>query len=47
MLAQEPDVVLFAGGYVHESAPSPTAVRRHEGEGEPYTLEEYRNRYAQ
>ncbi|KUN05284.1 alkaline phosphatase [Streptomyces yokosukanensis] len=47
MLAQDPDFVLFVGDYIYESAPSATAVRRHEGKGEPYTLEQYRNRYAQ
>ncbi|MGW1047561.1 alkaline phosphatase D family protein [Streptomyces sp. NPDC002521] len=47
MLAQDPDLVLFVGDYIYESAPTSTAVRRHEGEGEPYTLVEYRNRYAQ
>ncbi|MFF2381862.1 alkaline phosphatase D family protein [Streptomyces sp. NPDC058108] len=47
MLRQDPDVVLFVGDYIYESAPSATAVRRHEGAGEPYTLVQYRNRYAQ
>lgn len=47
MLAQDPDVVLFVGDYIYESAPSATAVRRHEGTGEPYGLTQYRNRYAQ
>ncbi|MGW7383803.1 alkaline phosphatase D family protein [Streptomyces sp. NPDC054794] len=47
MLAQDPDVVLFVGDYIYESSPSATAVRRHEGKGEPYTLVQYRNRYAQ
>ncbi|OIJ69459.1 alkaline phosphatase D family protein [Streptomyces mangrovisoli] len=47
MLAQDPDLVLFVGDYIYESAPSATAVRRHEGTGEPYGLTEYRNRYAQ
>ncbi|MFJ5267503.1 alkaline phosphatase D family protein [Streptomyces sp. NPDC088358] len=47
MLGQDPDFVLFVGDYIYESAPSATAVRRHEGGGEPYTLVEYRNRYAQ
>lgn len=47
MLAQDPDVVLFVGDYIYESAPSATAVRRHEGSGEPYSLTQYRNRYAQ
>jgi alkaline phosphatase D len=47
MLAQDPDVVLFVGDYIYESVPSATAPRRHEGAGEPYTLTQYRNRYAQ
>ncbi|MCX4400782.1 alkaline phosphatase D family protein [Streptomyces sp. NBC_01764] len=47
MLAQDPDFVLFVGDYIYESAPAATAVRRHEGGGEPYTLVQYRNRYAQ
>ncbi|MFF4543046.1 alkaline phosphatase D family protein [Streptomyces sp. NPDC001435] len=47
MLAQDPDFVLFVGDYIYESSPSSTGVRRHEGKGEPYTLVQYRNRYAQ
>jgi alkaline phosphatase D len=47
MLDQAPDFVLFVGDYIYESAPSATSVRRHEGTGEPYTLTQYRNRYAQ
>ncbi|GAB7108372.1 alkaline phosphatase D family protein [Streptomyces phaeofaciens JCM 4814] len=47
MYAQDPDVVVFVGDYIYESVPSATAVRRHEGGGEPYTLTQYRNRYAQ
>jgi alkaline phosphatase D len=47
MLAQDPDVVLFVGDYIYESVPASTGPRRHEGTGEPYTLVEYRNRYAQ
>ncbi|MET8242961.1 alkaline phosphatase D family protein [Streptomyces sp. NPDC005202] len=47
LLEQDPDVVLFVGDYIYESSPSATAVRQHEGKGEPYTLEQYRNRYAQ
>ncbi|WP_037675623.1 alkaline phosphatase [Streptomyces griseus] len=47
MLAQDPDVVLFVGDYIYESTPSATALRKHEGSGEPYTLTQYRNRYAQ
>ncbi|MCZ9337566.1 alkaline phosphatase D family protein, partial [Streptomyces sp. TRM76130] len=47
MLEQDPDVVLFVGDYIYESSPSATAVRTHEGAGEPYSLTQYRNRYAQ
>ncbi|SDC10280.1 alkaline phosphatase D family protein [Streptomyces prasinopilosus] len=47
MLRQDPDVVVFVGDYIYESSPSATGVRRHEGGGEPYSLTQYRNRYAQ
>ncbi|MFJ3302292.1 alkaline phosphatase D family protein [Streptomyces sp. NPDC086549] len=47
MLAQDPDFVLFVGDYIYESKPASTGVRRHEGSDEPYTLVQYRNRYAQ
>ncbi|CAL9459568.1 alkaline phosphatase [Streptomyces griseomycini] len=47
MLDQDPDVVVFVGDYIYESVPSATGVRRHEGAGEPYSLAQYRNRYAQ
>jgi alkaline phosphatase D len=47
MLEQDPDFVLFVGDYIYESGPSPNAVRPHEGDGEPYSLAQYRNRYAQ
>ncbi|WP_250301226.1 alkaline phosphatase [Streptomyces sp. A 4/2] len=47
MRAQDPDLVLFVGDYIYESTPSAAAVRVHEGHGEPYTLGQYRNRYAQ
>ena len=47
MLQQDPDFVLFVGDYIYESTPASTGPRRHEGTGEPYTLVEYRNRYAQ
>lgn len=47
MRQQDPDVVLFVGDYIYESAPAATAVRRHEGAGEPMDLVQYRNRYAQ
>ncbi|MEV0633671.1 alkaline phosphatase D family protein [Streptomyces sp. NPDC050619] len=47
MLAQDPDFVLFVGDYIYESPPASTGPRRHEGSGEPYSLTQYRNRYAQ
>ncbi|MDK1345235.1 alkaline phosphatase D family protein [Streptomyces sp. 378] len=47
MLDQDPDVVVFVGDYIYESTPSATALRRHEGTGEPFGLVQYRNRYAQ
>ena len=47
MLDQDPDVVVFVGDYIYESTPSATGVRRHEGTGEPFSLVQYRNRYAQ
>ncbi|KIF71783.1 alkaline phosphatase [Streptomyces sp. AcH 505] len=47
MREQEPDIVLFVGDYIYESAPTASAVRVHEGSGEPYSLLQYRNRYAQ
>ncbi|WP_406138979.1 alkaline phosphatase D family protein [Streptomyces sp. NBC_01089] len=47
MRAQDPDLVLFVGDYIYESAPAAGSVRLHTGKGEPYTLDEYRNRYAQ
>ncbi|MET9392202.1 alkaline phosphatase D family protein [Streptomyces sp. NPDC006624] len=47
MLDQDPDVVVFVGDYIYESTPSATALRRHEGTGEPVGLVQYRNRYAQ
>ncbi|WP_059012144.1 alkaline phosphatase D family protein [Streptomyces specialis] len=47
MAEQDVDAVLFVGDYIYESGPSSTAVRPHEGTGEPYSLAQYRNRYAQ
>ncbi|MYV55973.1 alkaline phosphatase D family protein [Streptomyces sp. SID3212] len=47
MRRQDPDVVVFVGDYIYESAPAASAVRRHEGTGEPVDLVGYRNRYAQ
>jgi alkaline phosphatase D len=47
MADEDLDVVVQVGDYIYESAPDPTDVRRHEGAGEPVTLEQYRNRHAQ
>jgi alkaline phosphatase D len=44
LAADAPDLVLHLGDYIYESR-SADPVRRHEA-GEPYTLAEYRNRYA-
>jgi alkaline phosphatase D len=43
--AENPDVVMFLGDYIYESASGKSAVRRHEG-GVARTLPEYRARYA-
>ena len=43
---QDVDLVAFLGDYIYESPASSTGVRRHEGTGEPFSLVEYRNRYA-
>jgi alkaline phosphatase D len=40
-----PDLVAFVGDYIYESSWGRDHVRSHTG-GEPYTLEEYRARYA-
>lgn len=47
-LAQEDlAFVAFLGDYIYESPARYTALRAHESEREPVTLDEYRNRYAQ
>jgi alkaline phosphatase D len=46
MAAEDLDFVAFVGDYVYEGAPDATAVRQHEGTGEPLTLEQYRARHA-
>jgi alkaline phosphatase D len=43
--ADAPDLVAFLGDYIYESSWGKDRVRAHEA-GEPYTLEEYRARYA-
>jgi alkaline phosphatase D len=47
-LADEaPDLVVFLGDYIYESAPRANRVRTHVGSGPARTLDEYRARYAQ
>ena len=43
--ADAPDLVAFLGDYIYESSWGRNHVRKHTG-GEPYTLEDYRARYA-
>ncbi|UCH54480.1 MAG: alkaline phosphatase D family protein [Pseudomonadota bacterium] len=45
MAAEELDLVVFLGDYTYESSWGKKHVRKHEGP-EPYTLAQYRNRYA-
>ncbi|SHN75171.1 alkaline phosphatase D family protein [Cryptosporangium aurantiacum] len=41
------DFVAFLGDYIYEAAPWTGLLRAHCGTGQPYTLEDYRNRHAQ
>ncbi|OGA12926.1 MAG: hypothetical protein A3D95_00485 [Betaproteobacteria bacterium RIFCSPHIGHO2_12_FULL_69_13] len=45
VVADEPDLVAFLGDYIYESSWGRDHVRKHDA-GEPYTLEDYRARYA-
>lgn len=45
MAAEDLDLVVFLGDYIYESSWGNRHVRKHEGP-EPYTLAQYRNRYA-
>jgi alkaline phosphatase D len=45
MAEEDLDLVVFLGDYIYESSWGRAHVRKHEGP-EPYTLEQYRNRYA-
>jgi alkaline phosphatase D len=47
MADEDLDAVVHVGDYIYERPPDPNTVRRHEGDGEPVTLEQYRNRHAQ
>ena len=42
-----PDLVVFLGDYIYESAPRANRVRTHVGSGQARTLDDYRARYAQ
>ena len=44
--ADAPDLVAFLGDYIYESSWGTNHVRKHGTRGQPYTLEEYRARYA-
>lgn len=46
-VAEDPDLIVFLGDYIYESAPNPAALRLHEGVGEPLDLTSYRNRHGQ
>jgi alkaline phosphatase D len=46
LVQEEVDFVAFLGDYIYEDRPDPRAVRTHDGTDEPYTLTEYRARYA-
>lgn len=45
IVADDPDFIAFLGDYIYESSWGSRHVRKHSG-GEPYTLEDYRARYA-
>ena len=47
MAAEDLDLVVQLGDYIYEGAPNPARPRVHEGDSEPMTLVEYRNRHAQ
>ena len=46
MAEEDLDLVVQLGDYIYEGAPT-AGFRVHEGDGEPVTLGDYRNRYAQ
>jgi alkaline phosphatase D len=45
LAAEDLDIIVFLGDYIYESSWGRNHVRKHNA-GEPYTLGEYRNRYA-
>lgn len=46
MVEDDLDLVLHVGDYIYEGGPNPNALRSHDGEGEPMTVTQYRNRLA-
>lgn len=48
MIGEDLDLVVFLGDYIYEGAPDPAkeTVRKHTGDGEPVSLDEYRIRYG-
>src|SRR5919206_91904 len=44
-IADDPDLMVFLGDYIYESSWGKEHVRKHDAP-EPYTLDEYRARYA-
>lgn len=46
MAQEDLDLVVHLGDYIYEGSPNPSALRQHDGDSEPVTLEEYRNRHA-
>jgi alkaline phosphatase D len=47
LAAEDLAFVAFLGDYIYEGPRNAAAARQHEGTGEPYTLEQYRNRHGQ
>ena len=47
MAKEDLDLVVHLGDYIYEGPPRPYLIRLHEGDGEPMTLTDYRNRHAQ
>lgn len=47
MSEEDLDLVVQVGDYIYEGASTPASFRPHEGVGEPITVTQYRNRYAQ
>jgi alkaline phosphatase D len=46
MAAEDLDFVVFLGDYIYEGAPNPNALRQHDGDSEPFSVDEYRARHA-